>query len=214
MKKCLTFTVCLTLCAYGANYKRSIPQKPKEKPTINAQSKTGFMLGFENAFLLHKHNNLSQMNVALGLNVGYNVYFNNNAGMRIFGNYTSFISNMGIGDNATDYSGDNRFGFGMDFLYDYFNNNDLGLSLGVFAGIGFGYDLQSYIFLDSQKHFDRSGFYSHVALGLNIIFNSHNRIDISYRFTFLNADWINKANNASGSITSPFGLVIGYSYIF
>ena len=58
MKKCLTFTVCLTLCAYGANYKRSIPQKPKEKPTINAQSKTGFMLGFENAFLLHKHNNL------------------------------------------------------------------------------------------------------------------------------------------------------------
>ena len=42
---------------------------------------------------------------------------------------------MGIGDNATDYSGDrDRFGFGMDFLYDYFNNNDLGLSLGVFAG--------------------------------------------------------------------------------
>ncbi|MDY5186169.1 outer membrane beta-barrel protein [Helicobacter trogontum] len=214
MKAYIALALSLSLCGYAQVYKRTTPQPPKEKSPINAQSKTGFMLGFENAYILHTHHDASQMNIALGLNLGYNVYFNDKVGMRIFGNYTRFLSDLATGNAGTDYAGTNRFGFGLDFLYDYFNNNDLGLSLGIFAGLGFGYDLQSYMFVDSQKNFDRSGFYSYATLGLNIIFDSSNRVDIGYRYTFLNANWINHANNEKGSIASPFALVIGYSYIF
>lgn len=109
MKKYLAFTLCLSLCVYSAPYKRMAIQKEKEKESISARSKTGFMLGFENAYLLHRHNNLGTMNVTLGLNAGYNVYFNDKIGMRIFGNYTNFISNVGVGDYATDYGGCKSF---------------------------------------------------------------------------------------------------------
>lgn len=181
-------------------YQRIQAQKPKEKEEITRYTKTGFMLGLENGYMLNTYNMDSAVMISVGVNLGYNIYFNTQFGLRLVGNY-SYV--LGIGQNIPqiDYDGAQRFGFGLDFLYDFFNNKDLGLSLGIFAGISGGYQLQNNI----------NGFFSSANVGFNIIFDSHNRIDIAYRYHFLTP---NMVRSNIGVASSPFGLYLGYSYIF
>ena len=181
-------------------YQRTQPQKPKEKEEITRYTKTGFMLGLENGYMLNTYSNESAIMIALGLNVGYNIYFTTQFGLRLVGNY-SYMFNIGQIPVVLDYDGAQRFGFGLDFLYDFFNNKDLGLSLGIFAGINGGYQIQNNI----------NGFFSSANVGFDIIFDSHNRLDIAYRYHFLTPSMV---RGNIGVASSPFGLYLGYSYIF
>ncbi len=213
--------LCLALLTLSNSYAKSLYErtayvKPQEKVVkeINAKSKTGFMIGIDNSYTLHQYDIYRSLNVSIGVFMGYNVYFNDNFGLRLFGSYSNFIEDLGMSSRQTNYVDTNRFGFGVDLLYDFFNNKELGLTLGIFGGINFGYDLQAYDIENVHNAFKRNGFYSSTSLGFNIIFKSKNRIDISYRYAFINSTFTDNTIKVTGSAVSPFALSIAYSFIF
>lgn len=221
-KLIISCVLCSSMIYANAWFARTNP-KPQEVKEITKKSKTGFMLGIENGYNLYQVDNQTTFAINIGVNAGYNVYFNKTFGLRIFGNYSYFVSNLSgtsnlanqaINTPLVNYSDTQRFGFGLDFLYDFFNDNDLGLSLGIFGGVFGGYDITP-LYASNGSNIYRNGFFTTINLGFDIIFNSHNRIDLSYRYSVLNAPFIlNGDSETSSNVSSPFAFVIGYSYIF
>ena len=212
-------------------YKRSSPKMPETPKEITKDTKTGFMLGFETGFNLIKGNNSDRFVIDSGLKMGYTLFFTKTWGMRLYGSYNysfdDFVTSYKGVDIISDlYANTHTFLFNADALYDFYNNNDLKLSLGIILGIGAGYQIspqKTYPTQNESYNYTQSGFKVECSAGFSLAFESKHRLEILYRYVILHPDMQNIVKNNNGTsvsrietydLQSPFSFHIGYSYTF
>lgn len=212
-------------------YKRTSPKMPEPAKEITKDTKTGFMLGVETGFNLIKGNDSDRFVVDSGLKIGYSLFFTKTWGMRLYGSYSysfdDFVASYKGVDILSDlYANTHTFLFNADALYDFYNNNDLKLSLGVILGVGAGYQISPQKTYTSQTdiyNYTQSGFKVACSAGFSLAFASNHRLEILYRYVVLQPDMQNivKDNNNTSvirtetfSLQSPFSFHLGYSFIF
>lgn len=216
------------------SYRRTAPKLPEAKPEITKDSKTGFMFGAETGFNLIQGHDSDRLVMDAGLKLGYNLFFTKTWGMRLYGsysyNFSDFVSayrGLSVIDDL--YANSHIFLFNADALYDFYNNSDLKLSLGIIMGLGAGYEISAQTThynatpggQNERFNFTRSGFRVAVNAGFSLAFASRHRIEILYRYAAFQPDLhnvvIDSATNTilreeNYSIQSPFSFHIGYSF--
>lgn len=246
MKNCVKkvlFVGLASLCVWGFMdaraprnvYGKSQPTTPKE---ITKNTKTGFMIGADVGIkTLNIQKDSDNFIMDFGVSLGYVLYFHKDFGLRIKGDYhyvfMSMVSankfdpqNQYIGNLSPNNS--HEFLFNVDFLYDFYNSSEDGLSLGLFLGLGGGYVMQptqhpAVTQQDSNTTITRSGFEVVFNAGFSSIFHSKHRLELAYRYAILTPSFtgniINTTNNTiTGTIEAPvsvpFMFNLGYSYVF
>lgn len=213
-------------------YKRMSPKEPEPPKEITKDTKTGFMLGLETGFNLIQGDKSDRFVIDSGLKIGYNLFFTKTWGLRLYGSY-----NYSFGDFVTAYrdvdainnlySNSHTFLFNADVLYDFYNNNDLSLSLGVILGVGAGYQIspqKTYNVQTEVYNYTQSGFKVACTAGFSLAFASKHRLEILYRYVVLQPEMQNivRDNNnpptiirtETYSLQSPFSFQLGYSFVF
>lgn len=215
--------------------------QPKE---ITKESKTGFMLGADFGIkTINIAKDSDRFIMDFGVSMGYILYFHNSFGMRIKGDYHyAFLDLVSADRNdiTNAYAGNlnannsHEFLFNIDALYDFYNNTAQGLSLGIFAGIGAGYIMQTtqnpsittQVNQFSTSNVNRSGFEVVFNAGFTSIFKSKHRLDLTYRYAILTPSFEGDiiTTNAGGNpavtgkiqapVSIPFMFNLGYSYVF
>lgn len=235
-------SVCVCNAMFAAPFKRVV-SKPSEPKEITKKSKTGFMLGADFGIkTITIQQDSDRFIMDFGLSLGYILYFHNSFGMRIKGDYHYAFMDLVSADKlnptnsyATNLHADDshEFLFNIDFLYDFYNNNEQGLSLGIFAGLGAGYLMQTtqrplitQNAGNSYSNVNRSGFEVMLNAGFTTIFHSKHRLDLTYRYAVLTprfeGDIITNiaggnptiSGNISVPVSIPFVFNLGYSYVF
>lgn len=221
--------VLTSIIANAEAYKRTLPKMPELPKEITKDTKTGFMLGVETGFNLIKGHDSDRFVVDSGLKIGYNLFFTKTWGMRLYGSYNYSYDDFVTAYRDVDviknlYANANTFLFNADALYDFYNNNDLNLSLGVVFGVGAGYLIspqKTYNLNSNTNNYMQSGFKVACSAGFSLAFASKNRLEILYRYVVLQPDMQNivRSNNSTTKIEtyklqSPFSFTIGYSFIF
>ena len=212
-------------------YKRTLPKMPEPVKEITKDTKTGFMLGVETGFNLIKGDNSDRFVVDSGLKIGYSLFFTKTWGMRLYGSYSysfdDFVTSYkGVEILSDLYANTHTFLFNADALYDFYNNSDLKLSLGVILGVGAGYQIspqKTYPAQTETYNYTQSGFKVACSAGFSLAFASKHRLEILYRYVVLQPDMQNIVKNNNGtsvirtetfSLQSPFSFHLGYSFVF
>ncbi len=225
---CISLT---SMVAYAQVHKRALPKMPEQIKEITKDTKTGFMLGFESGFNLIWGHDSDRFVVDSGLKIGYNLFFTKEWGMRLYGSYTYSFSDFVTaykGAIAIEnlYANAHIFLFNADMLYDFYNNKDLKLSLGIILGMGAGYELNAQktyrnTTANETYSYTQSGFRVALNAGFSLAFASQHRIEILYRYTLLQPALHNIVSNngtiqreETYNLQSPFSFHLGYSFIF
>lgn len=227
--------ITLSSVAYAQVYKRTQPRLPEPTKEITKDTKTGAMLGVDSGFNLVMGHDSDRFVVDAGLRLGYNLFFTKTWGMRLYGSYSYSFSDFvtAYRDVAVIndlYANTHTFLFNADVLYDFYNNNDLKLSLGIIFGLGAGYELGAQKTyrdngnLQHTQNYTKSGFKAVANAGFSLTFESRHRLEILYRYAILQPDLRNivrDTNNPPNVIReeiykpqSPFSFHLGYSYTF
>lgn len=227
--------ITLSSVAYAQAYKRTQPRMPEPTKEITKDTKTGFMLGLESGFNLIQADDSDRFVMDAGIKLGYNLFFTKTWGMRLYGSYSYNFSDFVTASRTAYfrddlYSDTHVFLFNADVLYDFYNNNDLKLSLGIILGVGAGYEIGTqrvYGSLTQAGAYDfytRSGFRAVVNLGFSTTFESRHRLDILYRYAVLQPALHRVARDVNVppnvlydefyDLHSPFSFHLGYSYTF
>lgn len=227
--------IALSSVAYAQAYKRTQPRMPEPTKEITKDTKTGFMLGLETGFNLIQADDSDRFVMDAGIKLGYNLFFTKTWGMRLYGSYSYNFSDFVTASRTTHfrddlYSDAHVFLFNADALYDFYNNNDLKLSLGIILGVGVGYEIGtqrvygSLTQVGAYDFYTRSGFRAAVNLGFSTTFESRHRLDILYRYTVLQPDLHRVVRDTNVppntlydefyDLQSPFSFHLGYSYTF
>lgn len=214
-----------------------ISNEPKE---ITKSTKTGFMLGADFGIkTIGIENDSDRFIMDFGLSMGYILYFHKSFGVRVKGDYHyAFLDLVSanklsvLNDYVTNLNANNshEFLFNIDALYDFYNNTTQGLSLGIFAGLGAGYIMQTtqhpaLRLQNSSANVNRSGFEVVFNAGFSTIFHSKHRLDLTYRYAIITPAFSGDIITINGNqatlngkinvpVSVPFMFNLGYSYIF
>ncbi len=231
-------SICIFNVSLNAQQIKRFTQKISEPPKeITKDSKTGAMIGIENGFNLVKTDSSDMFVIDFGVKLGYNLFFTKEWGLRLYGsynyNFTDFvIAYKSNARNENLYIGSHFFLFNSDILYDFYNNTELKLSLGIILGLSAGYELSgsnNNVTINNELHnYTRSGFRASINAGFSMLFSNKHRLEIMYKYVALQPDLydiVRQTNNIPPnqnqiireeyhSSQSPFSFYLGYTFVF